>query len=66
MQLEINGQVRTDCPPGNVRDVISFLGLVPETVLVELNGVALLRSEWESQTLQEGDRLEILRVAAGG
>jgi thiamine biosynthesis protein ThiS len=33
---------------------------------VEHNGKALHRSEWSSVTLHEGDRLEFMRVAAGG
>ncbi len=35
-------------------------------VLVEYNGRALFPSEWAGVTLAEGDRLEILRIAAGG
>jgi thiamine biosynthesis protein ThiS len=34
--------------------------------LVEHNGLALHRSEWPSARLAEGDRIEILQVAAGG
>jgi len=34
--------------------------------LIEHNGVALRRREWMKRTLNEGDRIEILRVAAGG
>jgi thiamine biosynthesis protein ThiS len=33
---------------------------------VEHNGSALRRREWATQKLQENDRVEILRVAAGG
>jgi thiamine biosynthesis protein ThiS len=35
-------------------------------VLVEHNGLALHRSEWPAALLAEGDRIEILQVAAGG
>lgn len=38
----------------------------PETLLIEHNGTALHRSEWTGAALQDGDRIEILRVAAGG
>jgi sulfur carrier protein len=50
----------------NVDALVNNLELVPETVLVEHNGVALLRSEWPQTPLADGDRVEILKVAAGG
>jgi sulfur carrier protein len=50
----------------NIDVLVSDLELVPETVLVEHNGVALLRSEWPQTPLADGDRIEILKVAAGG
>jgi sulfur carrier protein ThiS len=33
---------------------------------VEHNGVALRRRDWPNERLRGGDRVEILRVAAGG
>jgi sulfur carrier protein len=50
----------------NIDVLVNNLELVPETILVEHNGVALLRSEWPQTPLAEGDRIEILKVAAGG
>ena len=35
-------------------------------LLVELNGQTLLRDEWPQHTLQHGDRVEFIRVVAGG
>ncbi len=35
-------------------------------VLVELNGTALFPREFEKTILSDGDRLEILRMVAGG
>jgi sulfur carrier protein len=35
-------------------------------VLVEHNGDALRREEWPGRSLAEGDRLEIIRIVAGG
>lgn len=42
------------------------LSLPSALLLVEHNGIALHRSEWSSVRLAEGDRLELLSVAAGG
>jgi sulfur carrier protein len=65
MNLFLNGQ-REDVQAETVADLVGELGLFSETVLVEHNGTALLRSEWAHTPLSEEDRLEFLRVAAGG
>ncbi len=66
MRIFVNGE-QADCEDGlTVEDLVRCHALVPEGTLVELNGVALHRREWAGQTLGENDRLEILRVAAGG
>ena len=66
MKIFVNGE-HADYGDGfTVEDLVRRLALSPETALVELNGVALHRREWAGRTLQENDRLEILRVAAGG
>jgi thiamine-phosphate pyrophosphorylase len=41
-------------------------GLDPRFVVVELNGEPLERSRYETVTLAEGDRLELVRAVAGG
>ncbi len=66
MKLLLNGESAECAEASTVQDLITRLGLLPETALVERNGAALRRSEWPAQQLAEGDRLEILRVAAGG
>ncbi len=65
MNVFLNGQ-RQDVGAQTVFDLVSELRLVPETILVEHNGTALLRSEWAQTALSNEDRLEVLRVAAGG
>ena len=39
---------------------------MPELVSVELNGQILRRSEFESTTLNEGDKIEFLYFMGGG
>ncbi|MGY8674119.1 MAG: sulfur carrier protein ThiS [Verrucomicrobiia bacterium] len=39
---------------------------LPKSVVVELNGEALAPSEFSSRMLAENDRLEIVRIVAGG
>lgn len=66
MKIFLNGEAAACDEASTVQDLITRHGLLPETTLVERNGVALRRGEWPTQKLQEGDRLELLRVAAGG
>ena len=40
--------------------------LLPRSVVVEHNGEAVAPSEFPSRILRAGDRLEIVRVVAGG
>jgi sulfur carrier protein len=66
MKIFVNGEA-INCDDGTtVEQLIERHELSPETTLVERNGIALHRREWEAEDLQENDRVEILRVAAGG
>ena len=65
MKIFLNGEP-AECEEPTVERLIARHALVPETTLVERNGVALRRRDWATEKLKEGDRLEILRVAAGG
>jgi thiamine biosynthesis protein ThiS len=47
-------------------ELAAELSPAPQTLLIEHNAQALLRSQWETTPIQEGDVLEILRVSAGG
>jgi sulfur carrier protein len=64
--IELNGERRAIAAGQTLPGLLATLGLPPQTVLVEINGRALLRAEWPDVALAEGDRLEILRVVAGG
>ena len=62
----LNGAPPSAPPRSGLAALIQSLGLSAQGVLVEHNGTALLRDEWPSVRLADGDRLEILRVVAGG
>ena len=65
MKLVLNGKDR-EVNATQVESLVAELGLPLAAALVEHNGTALLRSEWARTNLQEGDRLEIIRMVAGG
>jgi thiamine biosynthesis protein ThiS len=66
MQLEINGEKQTVSGVKTIAHLVAFLELPAPMILIEHNGTALHRSEWPGQMVAEEDRIEILRVAAGG
>jgi len=61
-----NGKARQVDPDKTVAELIRDLKLTPAAVLVERNGQALLRQEWSSEKIGHGDRLEFVKVVAGG
>jgi thiamine biosynthesis protein ThiS len=65
MEIFVNGEKR-ETSASSLPGFVAELSLPPETLLIEHNGVALHRSEWSESTLNPNDRLEILRVSAGG
>ena len=65
MKLVLNGNER-EVSAGQVEELVAEVGLPLAAALVEHNGTALLRSEWAKTQLAAGDRLEIIRMVAGG
>lgn len=66
LRLIVNGDPRELPPCAHLAAAVEALDLHPAAVLVEINGSAPPRSEWPDTPVRSGDRLEILRVAAGG
>ncbi|MBU3665602.1 MAG: sulfur carrier protein ThiS [Chthoniobacterales bacterium] len=65
MNITVNGANR-EVRASQVEELVTELGLPVSAALVEHNGIALLRSEWASTALNDGDRLEVVRMVAGG
>lgn len=66
MHVSLNGQEADARGAQTVAELIGRFELSPETILIEHNGVALHRREWPQKVLTNGDRIEIIRVTAGG
>ena len=66
MRISLNGEQTDSRGAATIAELIARFEMPPETVLVEHNGVALHRREWPQKALAEGDRIEIIRVVAGG
>lgn len=61
----VNGEQK-ETRAESLEGLLVELGLNPLLILVEYNGHALLRSEWDGVRIVTGDKLELLSVAAGG
>ena len=64
--VTVNGKETQVTIPCTVEDFLQQLELPPRSVVVELNGEALTPSSFAGKQLQSGDRLEIVRIVAGG
>lgn len=66
MFLLLNGDQR-DFPDGlTVAALVSQLGMKPDRVAVELNLEIVPRARWETITLKDGDKLEVVHFVGGG
>lgn len=66
MNIQINGDAREIVRAKNVAELIEELELPAPAILVEHNGLALRREEWVARLLAEDDKVELVRVVAGG
>ena len=64
-RITVNGQPR-DTNAADIAALVAELGFANGTVLVELNGTALRPAEWKERAVNDGDHVELLRLAAGG
>ena len=66
MKVWINGEPAETNGATNIAELAAHYGLQPNTVLIEHNAIALHQREWVERRLSEGDRIEVVRVVAGG
>ena len=52
--------------PSTIEEFLVAQGLLPRSVVVEHNGEAIVPSEFIRKQLRPGDRLEIVKIVAGG
>lgn len=66
MKIWLNGESVDSYGAMTVAELAAHLALAPHTVLIEHNGIALHQREWSERAVSDGDRLEFVRVVAGG
>jgi len=52
--------------PCSLEDFLTRQNLLPRSVVVEHNGEAVAPSEFAQRQIRGGDRLEIVKIVAGG
>ena len=65
-QVTANGQPIAAKLPCTIEEFLVAQGLLPRSVVVEHNGEAVAPSEFARRPLNDGDRLEIVKIVAGG
>ena len=66
MNVWVNGEPAEINGAANVAELAAHYGFQRNTVLIEHNTTALHQREWPERKLAEGDRIEFVRVVAGG
>ena len=67
MKITLNGKPTDEFEaPLSVTELLERLGFAGHPVLVELDEVALRPRDFSDLMIEDGARLEIIRIAAGG
>jgi thiamine biosynthesis protein ThiS len=66
MKISLNGESVETRGAETIAELIDRYQLPPQSILVEHNGLTVHRHEWSERSLAQGDRVEFIRVVAGG
>lgn len=66
LSIFVNGRARQVDALMTLGKLAASCGLDSKRLLVEVNGETLPREEWPGRALVHGDRVEFIRVVAGG
>lgn len=66
ISVRINGETQEFDQPLTVREILSDLAIKEGTVAIAVNESVVPKAEWDKILIQDGDRVEIIRVVAGG
>jgi thiamine biosynthesis protein ThiS len=67
--LKVNGverQFAADQMPGTLAGLLDVLGVGPATVVAEVDGRIVRRDEFDRTELQDGQRIELIKLMGGG
>lgn len=61
-----NGKATQISSGTNLSRLIADFQLQPSAIMAEVNGTVILRKDWDKTFPIHGDRVELVRVVAGG
>ena len=66
MKIFLNGEEADARGAETIADLVRVYQLPAQTLLIEYNGAALHQREWPDRPLRHGDKVEFVRIVAGG
>ena len=66
MNIICNGEPKNIQTQTTLHDLAQAMGLNPQGVVAEFNGKIVEHASFASHTLQDGDRVELIRFVGGG
>ena len=64
--LKVNGKPKDLDGPQNLADYLESLGITQRAIAIAYNGEIIRKNELKGVTLEDGDKLEIVRAVGGG
>ena len=64
--LTINGKQKELGGPQSLMECLEFLGITQRAIAIAYNGDIIRKNEMQGVTLEDGDKLEIVRAVGGG
>ena len=69
MKIKVNGKEKyldTNEKQITLTETINSLGYLPNTIVVELNNLIVNYEAWATESVEDGDILEIVSIVGGG
>ncbi|MFO7913276.1 MAG: sulfur carrier protein ThiS [Desulfotignum sp.] len=65
MKIRLNGKT-IECRSARLMELVLEMGLVPSSVVAEVNLAVVAQEKWESTRIKNGDEIELLSFVGGG
>ncbi|HXG86382.1 MAG TPA: sulfur carrier protein ThiS [Pyrinomonadaceae bacterium] len=66
MKVFINGEAREIAGQTNLTELLEKFSMPRERIAVELNKEVVRKKNWETTTINDADRIEIIHFVGGG
>lgn len=66
INITVNGESKNCVANISLPNLLSILGFNPHLIALEYNGEILHRQYWDTTTINNGDKLEVVTIVGGG